>query len=445
MWPFTALARRRPRVELGITHGGFGGGWGMGGELSRSSWGLGGLLPGSDIDWAREVRDPSLNATIHACLRWIVDNITEADWCICRRAANGEETQLQGHPLLDLLERPNPEYDGESLFQAAAIDYALYGNAYLIKERSNRGEVLALWWKPAHEIAPRWPQDGSAFIKDYLYRPSGRGAGIPLDRKDVIHVRWGLDTGNEGRTGKHRSFPILREVAVLNESSTYTAAMSKMGVPTFAFTPKDPTTHIGEEARNHLREWWANMTTRDQRGKPLVPSLPMEFNKLGLSPEEMALDKLPHRPAMLVCAAFGIHPAVVNLATDPKGLDNGGQQEQARKQSYHDCLVPMRKRFGIALTTSLLNEYEQGPIRSPRLYVSTDFSRVQALGEDVDQRNLRVREDYKAGLLDRAEARAETGRKPRPEDVGVYSMGAAPESMPEEPEPEPGQDEDDKE
>lgn len=420
MWPFSLI--RRNRTDLArMQYSGLGGSQGYG-EGWRSFGMLGGLLPGTDIDWWREVRDPTANATVHACLRWIVDNIIEPEPAVFRRMGKKAES-LPHHDVIDLLECPNPEYDGDAMIAACAVDYATVGDAYILKERNNRGQVTELWWKPYHEMMPCWPQDGSSFITHYLYRPGGRGVGIRYEKADVIHIRWGLDSGTEGRVGKHRTFPILREIAALNEMSTYTAAMSKMGVPAFAATPKDANVTLPPETGDVFRKWWQALTTRDNRGKPILASHPMDFNKLGLNPNEMALDKLPHRPSLLVCAAFGVHPAVCYLATDPKGLDNGGQQQQAQKQSYHDCLVPMLKRFGKTLTHSLLPDFEKGPIRTSRLYVGFDFEGVQALSEDANQRNLRSREDYKVGGLDRAEFRTETGREPREEDKGVYFAG----------------------
>jgi HK97 family phage portal protein len=408
MWPFTR--RRQATTDLArMQYSGVGGSYGYG-EGWRSFALYGGVLPGTDTNWWAEVKDPSLNSTVHACLRWIVDNIGEPDPAVFRKQT-GTDAPLSSHPVLDLLDSPNPEYDGDALLAACGVDYALAGDAYILKERNNRGQVTALWWKPYWEMSPRWPGDGSTFISDYLYRPAGRGPGIPYAKEDVIHIRWSLDAASEGRVGRHRTFPILREIALLNEAGSYGAGLLKnSAIPPYMFNPKDPNQPVTEGVIELLKAMWASLT-RDNRGKPLIPSVPLEVQQLGLSPEQMALDKILHRPSLLVCAAFGIHPAVVNLATDPKGLDNGGQTEQARKQSYHDCLVPMLKRFGREFTRSLLTDFEAGPIRTPRLYVGFDFSKVQALQEDQTSLYTRVNSAVAAGWMQVNEAREKAGLK----------------------------------
>jgi HK97 family phage portal protein len=418
MWPFN---RRRERTDLArMTYSGVGGSTGHGDGYRFAFGMLGGLLPGTDINWWQEVKDPTANATVHGCLRWIVDNIQEPELKVYTRGRDREPQETDQHPLLELLDEPNPEYDGKALLAACAVDYATVGDAYILKERNNRGQVMGLWWKPFHEVQPCWPSDGSRFITHYLYRPGGRGVGVQYAPEDVIHIRWGLDSSTEGRVGRHRTYPILREIAAGNEHSTYTAAISKMPVPSFALTPKEGGNGVSPDAIEKIKAWLNQMTSRDNRAKPLVPNQPMDYHRMGLTPEEMALDKARQYPNLMICAAFGIHPAVVFLSTDPKGLDNGGQQEQARKQSYHDCLVPLCKRFGRALTKSLRDDFS---LRPRQQWVGFCFQNVEALAEDADGKHTRTREDYKAGLLDRAEARTETGRQARPEDAGVYFAG----------------------
>lgn len=436
MWPFSALRRRQTDLRK-VEHSGIGGQHYGGSENARWATGyLGGMLhPGSDYNWAQEVRDPGANAVVHACLRWIIDNITEPEPVVYRKTRGaGEPKEDSDHPVLDLLEEPNGEYDGDALLAAMACDYFLVSDTYLLKDRDNLGRVKALWWKPYWEVHPCWPSDGSQFISGYLHKPGGRGAGTRYEKEDVIHIRWGLDPGTGGRVGRHRTWPILRELAGLNEMSTYQAVLPKnLGIVPYVFTPKDVTNAESmPQALQGLRDWWQALTTRDGRGKPVIPSIPMEIHKLGLSPEEMALDKLPRLPTLLVCACFGIHPQVLSLSTDPKGLDNGGQAAEARKATYHDCLIPACKRIGKGLTRSLLSEFEKGPIRSRRMWIGYSFRNVDALSEDKSLAHQRTREDYKAGVIDRFEARTETGRQARPEDKDVWSVGSQPEPEPEE-------------
>ena len=403
-----------------------GAGWGFRDGSGFGRGGLFGALPGSDIDWAREVGDPAQNAVVAVCLRWIADNLPEPELIVTRKQADGTEAPVANDPkvnaFLQLLEFPNPQdrkdgaldlystgYDKDSLLAATAASYCVTGNAYWVKDRDRLGNVVGLYWLPPWLISPAWPSAGTEFISHYVYRP-GNAAHILYDRKDVVHFRWGLDSHTAGRIGTHRTSPLYREISSLNEGSTWTSALLRNGAtPLVMLTPKDATVQINESVLEKLKLMWSQLTRRDNRGKPLVPTAALEVHKLGLNPNEMALDQLLKRPELLVCAAMGIHPAAIFLSQDPKGLDNGGQHAEARKQSYQDCLLPLCKRFGKTLTTQLLIP-DFGA--DPKMQARFDFSAVNALQEDDNTKAERVSLLVASRLISRNEGRVMMGLKP---------------------------------
>lgn len=372
-------------------------------------WGL--TLPGSDRDWVTTAGDPAVNSTAFGCLRWIADNVCEPLPTVVYRNRQNKDTPSPNHDLLKLLNRPNKDYDGGALLQATAVSYALSGNAYWLKERDNLGRVINLYWVPYWQMVPRWPAGGTEFITDYLYRPAGLGTGIPYDREDVVHFQWGLDPVTGGRYGVHRTFPVLREISALNEASTYMASILRnLGIVPYliqpdASVPNAPT--LDEEKARKFGERWRNLFTRDGRGKPFVPTFPVKIEKMGLSPNDMALGSIMQPAYIAVCNAFGIHPGVLHLAQGASGggtgFDNGGQVQQARKASYEDCLIPMLKRFATTIDHQLLQvDY---PVVNERYRCVWDFSTVQALREDQLMLAKVATSLYRGGVAMRSEAR----------------------------------------
>ena len=288
-------------ARLGIIHPTQGGGGYGPGTASVERYGcFAGALPGSDTDWVKEVGDPSLNYAVASCLRWIIDNLPEPEVKVERATRKGEWNAEPNHAFLDLLDTPNPFYDGDSLQGALARDYALTGNAYALKERANDGRVIRLWWVPYWMMSPEWPTDGSQFIARYVYRPSPRAEKQYYPVEDVIHFRWGCDPHTAGRIGTHRTQPVFRAIASLNEGATYTHAILKnMGiVPVVMFLKKA----LDPEGQAAMRRWWRNLFTRDGRGKPgIFPGLGADeitIKELGSTPEKLALDKILVRQSM---------------------------------------------------------------------------------------------------------------------------------------------------
>lgn len=448
-----SLPWKRPRPDAApqaITHSGIGGGY-LGEVLGQYGI-IGAHLPASDIDWGQEAGDPSLNYAVAGCLRFIRDNLAEPELQVQKRVTRKEFEALDEHALLDLLDAPNDDYDGASLLAACGCDYGLTGNAYVIIERDNLGRPKQLWWAPFWTMKPVWPTNGSQFISGYVYRPGGVAAPKLYPKADVIHFRWGLDGRSGGRLGVHRTMPALPAVATLNEGTSYLAALLRnMGIVPFLIATKGTLTPDQKES---LKAWWTATFTRDGRGKPGVLDVETMVHQLGLSPEDFALDKTLQRPEHIVCAAFGIHPicAGLTMTTGKSDLDNGGRQEEARKASYHDCLIPMTKRFAAVLTRQLLPEYEPEARRSMR--VQFDFSDVEALREDQNALYERNNAAVTAGWMMIAEAR-ERAKLPVEESDRVYLrpgtavMVKTADEEPEPPEPPagmpgaPGEDEGD--
>lgn len=359
-------------------------------------------IGGSDHDWEEEVGDLTLNYAVAGCLRWLADNISEPKLVVERRGADGKWKPDLFHPVIDLLETPNEDYDGDSLLTAAAWDYSLVGRGYQVKERDNLGRLKHLWWVPWYTTAPRFPQNGSAFISDYVYRPAGLGRDYLYRKEDVVHFRWGLDYGTGGRLGVNRTRPFLPAISALNEGAIYTPSILRnMGIVPNVLAVRGK---VSKENKEGLRQWFKALFTRDGRGSPGVLEVDggdgavADLKQLGLSPEDLTLDIILNRPEILVCNAFGIHPGVLYLGgSGGKGFDNGGQLAEARRASYHDCLMPLLKRFAVFLTRSVLSEFEiDGP---NKVRCRFDFDEVEALQEDRNALYKRVSEAIKAGWL----------------------------------------------
>lgn len=403
--PLTRWLRRGAETQA-IVHPGMGGGYG---DLLGQYGIVGAVHPGSDRNWAEDVQDPSICYAVFACLRWIADNLPEPKRQVVDVNAAGEFTPRAQHSLLDLLERPNDFYDGDALFTATARDYATTGNAYWVIERDNLQRPLYLWHVPFWMISPRWDSSGKGpFVVDYLYRPQNAvgGSGIPVKRQDVVHFQWGLDTRTGGRLGWNRTAAILPWLASLNEGAVYTASiLREMGVPANLLLSEQV---IPVPAKQSIITDFKAMFTRDKRGGlGILDGAKLTWQQLGLSPNDLGLEGILDRPECVVCAIMGIPPSVIFLGNNSgaKGLDNGGQHEQARKAAYHDCLMPMTKRFGKTISHKLLPQMEGASFRAAVTSLIFDFGSVQALQEDQTELYKRNDSSVLAGWLKVGEAR----------------------------------------
>jgi HK97 family phage portal protein len=355
------------------------------------------LLPGTLTDWERLAGDVTENGVVAICLGWIADNIVEPALRVER-----DEVPVKAHPLVRLLEQPNPYYDGDALWAATAASYAAHGNAYWLKVRDGGGRLSELWWVPFWQVSPCWPSDGGEFISHYVYRVNGQE--IPLPREDVVHFRFGVEARNP-RLGMSRLRAVLREIVTDNEASTFMAAVLKnMAIPSVLITPLGQSDSVGAAAAEAMQKQFLERYGGDGRGKPFIPSVAMKVERLSLSPEELVLDRVRQFPEARICGALRIPALVVgvNVGDQTRTYAN---YSQARKAAYEDCLMPLGRRLARAAGSALLPEL--GDPRRER--VTWDYTEVAALRDDLTEVYKRNNLGIAGGWMTVNEARERAG------------------------------------
>lgn len=367
------------------------------------------LKPGTQYDYEAAAGDLWRNSAVACCLRWIKVNFPEPRVEVIQELADGKEEVVRKSEVQRLLHRPNPFYDRYSFDAICSLSYVVDGNCYIRKVRSNAGKVVQLWWLPHWLVFPRWKSDGTEFIGWYDYEVNGRIERIPID--DIIHWKNGSDPRDD-----RRGFSDLKQAVVqivgLNECDTYTSAILRnMGIvgAIISFEGDDAT--IDPKEVDILRDQWREDHTSEGRGSPLISPRGMKVQKLGMSPEEMRLDKIPARLEATVHSVVGLSPMVTNADSgkDHRTYANYGE---ARKAAYEDCLIPMQGSFAECLTFNLLaKDFAEGD------RVRWDYSGIKCLAQNETEVAERVGKQYQTyQTITRAEAREMQGLDWLPED-----------------------------
>ena len=169
----------------------------------------------------------------------------------------------------------------------------LQGNAYILKVRDDIGAVRELWYLPHWTVQPRWPMDGSAFISHYDYHPLvGSGGTRKIARRDMVHLRFGLDPRNV-RLGLSPLGSVLREVVTDEEASDFTHFILKnMGIPGGIISPAKDQPKPSEASVKVIKEHMDKEFTGQNRGRWLVLGAPTEVKSLGVDPHRMMVGPL---------------------------------------------------------------------------------------------------------------------------------------------------------
>lgn len=388
---------------------------GMPGWVGNSS-----MFPGTKIDYSTEVGDLSTSSLVMAAVNFHGTTLPEAPIQVTKQDEQGNRTPVINHPLVQLLEQPNPFYPGELLWKSFSLDWMINGNVYWHKERNALGNVIKIWPFPSSYVRAFWPRtsqekeqfdsilkgygwstDNSDYISWYELSDGRQWYRVP--KEDVVHFRCNIDPANN-RFALSQLGSILREIYTDNQRANLNAVLMKnMGIVPWVLAPTETGTNIEKEHRDEIKEAAVRNTTGDNSGKPLVLAGPMKPFKLSLTPKEMLIDNASIIPETRLAAVTGIPAIVLNFWA---GLLRGtyANYEAAKRQAYEAKIKPDQRLIAGTLRTDLLSEFGEGD------HVRFDLSHVQALQEDENQRSKRIEGQYVNGIIMRSEARADLGK-----------------------------------
>lgn len=132
------------------------------------------------------------NSNVYKAVRTMADNVSQVDFKIVRK---GSEENLENHPLLELLQSPNPLMSFNQLMEVSVIHYALYGELFYVFEKS-MGQLAGISRLPA-EIWPFHPKKFKAVISKGVLRGWDYN-GQRYEVEDVLHSFY-YDTANDHR------------------------------------------------------------------------------------------------------------------------------------------------------------------------------------------------------------------------------------------------------
>jgi HK97 family phage portal protein len=399
-------------------------------QFSRSasvSWGY--LLGRTRYDYAGIVGDGTGNSAVMACLGWIGRTFPEAPVMVQRPQGTDYEP-IAGHPLVELLEQPNPFYSGSVLWAATLTSYHADGNAYWLKERSAAGRVVALWYTP-HTLIDPVSESSTAFVEYYRYRVNGQE--IRLDPADVVHFRNGLDPENP-RKGLAPLKSALREVFADDEAALFFGAlMRNMGIPGVLISPDSDGVELQQGDADVIKASFEERFGGDNRGRPLVMNGKTKVEVLSFSPEQMNLRELRRLPEERITAVLGIPAIVAGLGA---GLDRStfANYAEAREAAWEDNIIPTQRIIAADLKTQLLRDFDD----NPKLRVAFDNSGIRVLQPDQTAIVTRTITAVQAGVMRVDEGRREIGLDAGPEhEFYLIPAGYEVRKELEAPEPEP--------
>lgn len=395
----------------------------FGGDSYNGSQRYGWRVPGTQINWDSEVGDLWNVPGAACCFNWIARNVLQAPLVLQERDAKGNWQTVDNNDVANLLAFPNSDYDGTTLLMGILLSWYFAGDAYIGVERNGYGLPTALVYIPHLMIKPKRNKE----TKQLYYEYQNGAKKIEMDGHNLIRLRYGIDIRNT-LYGLSPLSSAARDGYVMQQDSTYRAkSMMNLGLISGIISPTardaDTLAQIQqvfkpEEVIGKLRD----KMTGDNAGEPLVLDIPVGFEKIGMTPNDLLMETMSDRSESLVAACFGVPAQAVGLHVGRLSRTYANY-ESSLQSAWEEGILPTLVQIAYQLGNQLLPMVLQDASRF-RLWF--DVSKVRQLQPDFDELHKRERDNWLANLITREQFKLATNQIPTTEDVGVYYSDTLP-------------------
>ena len=319
------------------------------------------------------------NPVVYRAVRMISEAGASLHWLLYDGAA-----ELDEHPLLTLLKKPNPHQTGADFFEALYGYLLVSGNAYVeavVVDGAVR-ELYAL--RPDRmSVAP----DESGWPAAFEYAANGRKVRFEQEGSGpvppILHLR------DFHPLDDHYGFPPLEAAQVSldvhNAASAWNKALlDNAARPSGALVYKGENGgNLSEEQFERLRdELEANFQGSSNAGRPLLLEGGLTWQSMSLSPKDMDFLQLKHGAAREIALAFGVPPMLLGIPGD----NTYANYREANLAFWRQTVLPLAMRFANAFGAWL------GPAWGEGLRLGIDVDQAEALSVEREALWRRVNE-----------------------------------------------------
>lgn len=249
---------------------------------------------------------------VTACISKIAEKVASTDWELYQVLnSKGDTKEIEYHPILDLLYKPNPFQTKTEFLETTIINLKCTGDAYWYKVRNKSGRVVELWsLRPdLMEIIP----DPTNFIKEYKLNRTD-GTEVTFEPSEIIHFKYpnplnqffGLSPiqSAQGRVQTEYNASEYQKNFFLNSARPDAVVKNKSAT----LTP---------DQKEDLREGWSKRHQGVRNSSKLaILSGDLEYQQISLSQREMDFIESMKFTRDDILVAFKVPKPIVAIVDD---------------------------------------------------------------------------------------------------------------------------------
>jgi len=283
---------------------------------------------------------------VYACVRVISEAAAALPLIVYERGRDGAKKRARNHSLYKLLhDSPNPYMDSFTVFEMLIARCLLRGNSYAQVERDRDGIIIAIYPLQSDKMTVK--VENNTIRYEYLQD----GATKKFKWQDILHLK-GLSF--DGIIG-------LSPLSLLSDTIGRAQAVNEYASKYFAndASPGGVLRHpgkLGDTTAARLKKSWnSKFKGSAQSHKTAILEEGMEYQQMGLSPEDSQMIDSAKFSVVEICRAYKVP---LNLVQDHERSTYSNVTEQNRAFVVH-TLQPWLKRVEQACNRILFTEKEK--------------------------------------------------------------------------------------
>ncbi len=325
----------------------------------------------SPRDYATFAREGMMqNAIVYRAVRMVA----EASASVPLLLYEGD-AEIEAHPLLDLMARPNPVSTRPDLLEAWYGTLLVSGNAYL-EAVAISGEIRELHALRSDRMKVIPGLDG--WPEAYEYTANGesvRYAGeVASGVRPILHVK--LFHPANDHYGLSPLEAAATAIDIHNTSARWTKALldnSARPSGALVYTARDG--NLSPEQFERLKsELEAGFQGAAHAGRPLLLEGGLDWKSMSLSPKDMDFIEAKHVAAREIALALGVPPMLLGIPGD----NTFSNYQEATRTFWRQTVLPLVNRTAKALSAWL------APAYGAALELRPDLDGIDALSPERD-------------------------------------------------------------
>lgn len=276
---------------------------------------------------------------VFACVTLIAGDIAKMPVRVMERGEGGIFRPTLARPVL---RKPNSYQTRLEFFTCLVFSLLLRGNAYILKQRDDRGFVVALYVLDPDRVMPMVATDGSiyyALSPDNLSGMDGQSVTVPAS--EIIHNR--INTLHHPLIGLSPLYACgvaaAQGLAIQNNSANFFTNGSMPGGIIMVPGRLDP------EKAAELKRRWNESYSGNKRGQTAVLAEGMEYKPMTLTAADSQLIEQLKMTAEMVCACFHVPGYKIGVGQMPTVNNTAVLNQQYYDQCLHVLIEGIEQRL----------------------------------------------------------------------------------------------------